>query len=148
MEKQILKRILQLKQEQHLSDIDFAGKAKTSVGTLNRIVRAADKDDLDSKIKPQTIKDIARNLGASLEWVMTGRGEKMAIADQNEQTWKDEAYATLMATNNFLQRKIDELMQMQSQAHNTIAALANSLPGKNKAFIIPGFKKQVEVRPN
>jgi len=132
------KRILQLKDEQGLSDLDFAGKAKVSVTTLYRLQAAAD-GDANIKIKGKTISEMAQNLGANPAWALTGKGNKMLAESASKDSWKDQAYAQLMATNAYLQKKVDDLLQMQGQ-------LISALPGKNKALVIPSSFEQAGVQ--
>jgi transcriptional regulator with XRE-family HTH domain len=69
MKDTINERILMLKTESGLGNLDFCHKAKISHGTLNNIQKG-------ENVSEKTIHSISEGLGISKEWIRTGKGEK------------------------------------------------------------------------
>lgn len=94
MKTTINERILVLKTQSGLSNLDFCHMAKISHGTLHNIQNG-------ENVSPKTIQTLCESLQIRKEWLLTGEGEqkdsnpKTDKSNQNERmSWQDATYKT------------------------------------------------------
>ncbi len=124
MLKQVNQRVLVLKSEMRLTDIDFCNKCGLSIGTLHRI-----KNDVE--ISNKMIVSISQGLNVSKEWLLTGEGE-MFLSQVNEETlgmnpWKDALISELKGEVEFLRKLLLNVTGQSVANFNDAFGLAATL---------------------
>lgn len=114
METSVNKRILMLKTQLSLTDIEFCGRASISTGTLYKIKN-------EDEISQRVLNSISNAFGANKEWLESGRGkmflEKQMPALSQEVPWKDEAYQQLKAERDRLWTLLQHYMSGKANFH-------------------------------
>jgi len=100
MEKQVNKRVLALKDEYGLNTVEFCAKANVSNGTLANIQKG-------ENINAKTIASIVNGFGLNRDWLLTGKGEKLANEKLEETNpYKDALVNELKSQVTYLQEML------------------------------------------
>jgi transcriptional regulator with XRE-family HTH domain len=105
MESQVNERVIVLKTQLRLTDIEFCSRAGISTGTLHRIKNGT---ELSSKV----IQLLTSSLNVNKEWLLHGTGEMFlpgqntAAESQSDNVWKDEAYQSLKEEVKYLREML------------------------------------------
>lgn len=122
MQVSVNERIILLKNELKLTDIDFCNKSEISTGTLQRIKKG---EPISSKI----IFSISEGLNINREWILTGKGERDLPAKKNESAnpWKDALIDEMKSEIEFLKQLLLNLSGKASANFNDAFDLASIL---------------------
>lgn len=118
MENTVNSRVLLLKKETGLTDVQFCVKGKLSTFTLNKI---RNNEDVSMKIYTSLINEYNVNK----EWLLHGKGKMFADAPKAESSnsvdpWKDALVMQVKEENNRLVEQVRWLQQMVSQFTNGV----------------------------
>lgn len=81
------KRVLMLKTQLGLTDIEFCGRASISTGTLQKLKGS-------EQVTPRVLNSIITAFNVNRDWLMTGKGDLFAIDTQQvDVDYKNEAWA-------------------------------------------------------
>lgn len=144
MKDTINNRIMLLKTDSGLTNLEFCHAANISHGTLNNIQNG-------ENVSPKTIKAICDALHVNKDWLMTGKGEKHNTtpkAEQNEaqNPWRDALVSQIKDENNRLQKEVERLWQMVS--HYTSGVKPDFLNALENAYtnkLLPGLGQLASV---
>ncbi len=103
-------RVILLKTESGLSNLDFCHRANISNGTLNNIQNG-------ENVSPKTLQTISKSLRVRKEWLLSGRGEKMeplAVEEPSEDLWQDATYRSLQDQINTLKDEVKKAWAVAS----------------------------------
>jgi hypothetical protein len=108
MELTVNQRVIMLKNELDLRDIEFCSMCKISVGTLHKLKN-------DQIVAKKTIDLICERLNLNNEFIYNGTGEK--FRDEKSFTpkvngWKDEAFVKMEQYNESLKKEVDFLKEI------------------------------------
>ena len=129
MKATINERILLLKTQLGLSNLDFCHKANISNGTLHNIQN-------NENVSPKTIKIICESLNLNKNWLLTGKGEMFAPEVTSEKSNVSKALELLEQQLAKKDEQIAQLMAIFSKV-NFLNAIENArftekhFPGKS-----------------
>lgn len=115
-------RILLLKSQLELTDIEFCAKASISTATFNKI---KNKEEVSAR----TLQSIIQGLGLNKEWLYTGKGEPYANkveAEASDNPWKNVAF----------QEKAKEVENLKSEVKNLWSMIDDFRNGR-LSFLLP-----------
>jgi len=121
METTVNKRILMLKTELSLNDIEFCGRASISTATLYKVKN-------DEEISQRVLNSIISGFNVNKDWLLHGKGKMFADAPKevaSANPWKDEAYFAVKEENSVLKKELERLWQLLQ--HNMGGAKPNFL---------------------
>ncbi len=103
-------RVILLKKELKLTDIEFCVRCSISTGTLFRL---KNEEEMSSK----TITAIIKAFNVNKEWLMTGQGNMFndsteAIAIDAIDPWRDALVSQVKEENTRLQKELERVWQM------------------------------------
>lgn len=134
MKNTVNERILMLKTELNLPDIDFCSSAGISVGTLHKIKKG-------DSISKRTLANIAHHLQVDMNWLVEGIGEMKVepVQQQVSTTWKDKAFSTQEKYIDHLKEEVAFLRTILTNMSGKAAANFNFPP-----FLAGVLDKNVE----
>jgi len=125
MKTSVNQRIVLLKNEMKLTDIDFCNRVEISTGTLQRIKKG---EPISSKI----LTSISVGLNVNLDWINTGEGEKF-LPEKSEKVnqlnpWKDALISELKGEVEFLRKLLLNVTGTQVGNFLNASDIASVLP--------------------
>ncbi len=117
METTVNSRILLLKKDLGLTDIQFCGRAQISTATLNKI---KNNEEITQKI----VFAVLNTFNVNKDWLMTGKGKMFADVPKEVQSiaepWRDALVMQVKEENSRLIEQVRWLQQMVSQFTNGV----------------------------
>lgn len=122
MQNAVNKRIIQLKEDLDLTDIEFCGRASISTGTLHRIKN-------DEEVSKKILNSITNAFNVNKDWLLNGDGPKFndnpkdpapGAPSPEEALWQNATFVSLQEQIKMLKQLVNHLSKGELNFHEPL----------------------------